>query len=71
MSTQYATIHTMTLKPITFRLETELLNGLQDVKVRDGVAITEQVRRAIRAWLAQRGVEVKAERPRAATRKRS
>jgi hypothetical protein len=58
------------LKPATFRLETELLEGLQKVKERDGVAITEQVRRAVIAWLERKGVKVKPERKRADTRKR-
>ncbi len=58
------------LKAATFRLETELLEGLQEVRQRDGVAITEQVRRAITAWLKVKGVTVKAERKRAVTRKR-
>jgi len=58
------------LKPATFRLETELLEGLQHVKERDGLPVTEQVRRAIQAWLKLKGVTVKSERKRAVTRKR-
>ncbi len=42
----------------TFRLETELIAALQELKERDGVPATESVRRAIRAWLDQKGVEV-------------
>jgi hypothetical protein len=57
------------LKPTTFRLESELLDGLQQVKERDGVAITEQVRRAVMAWLDSKGVKVKAGRKRGQTRK--
>ena len=44
--------------------------GLQEVRQRDGVAITEQVRRAITAWLKLKGVTVKTERKRAVTRER-
>jgi hypothetical protein len=40
----------------TFRLDPELLQGLQDVWQRDGVQPSEQVRRAIRAWLTEKGV---------------
>jgi hypothetical protein len=58
------------LKPVTFRLEQVLLDALQEVKERDGLPVTEQVRRAVIAWLELRGVKVKTERKRAATRKR-
>ncbi len=46
------------LVPATFRLEAELIQALQELKERDGVPATESVRRAIRAWLDQKGVEV-------------
>jgi hypothetical protein len=52
-----------------FRLEHELLEGLSLVKDRDGIPLTEQVRRAIRLWLDSRGVTVKTTRP--ARRKRA
>ena len=42
----------------TFRLESELIQALQELKERDGVPATESVRRAIKAWLEQKGVEV-------------
>ena len=42
----------------TFRLESELIAALQALKERDGVPATESVRRAVRAWLDQKGVEV-------------
>jgi hypothetical protein len=59
------------LRPATFRLEQELLDALQEVKERDGLPVTEQVRRAVRAWLDEKGVTLKkTERKRAATRKR-
>ncbi len=60
----------MPLRPANFRLESELLEGLQQVRDRDGIPVSEQVRRAIRAWLSEKGAAVKAERKRAATRKR-
>lgn len=59
------------LKPATFRLEADLLAGLQQVKVRDGIPVTEQVRRAIQAWLTDRGIEArKSDRQRVTARKR-
>jgi hypothetical protein len=58
-------------KQTAFRLEPDILEGLQAIKVRDGVPISEQVRRALRDWIESKGVNVKAERKRAATRKRA
>jgi len=58
-------------KYAAFRLDEELLEGLDVVYERDGVSVPEQVRRAIRAWLGQKGIIVKAERKQVATRKRS
>lgn len=56
----------------TFRIDEDLLDGLRFVQERDGVLVSEQVRRAIRAWLDVRGVSVKkTERKRVAPRKRS
>ena len=58
-------------KQTAFRLDSEIMDGLQFVKERDGVPLSEQVRRALRAWLETRGVDVvKPERKRAGTRKR-
>ena len=56
------------LKPATFRIESELLDVMQGLRERDGVPVSEQVRRGILLWLAQKGVTVKTERKRTATR---
>jgi hypothetical protein len=56
-------------KVTTFRIDEDLIDGLQEVWERDGVAVSEQVRRAIRMWLEQKGV-VKAVRKRANARRR-
>ena len=62
----------MTPKEITnFRIDTELLEALREIRDRDGVGIAEQVRRAIRVWVESKGVKVKTDRQRASTRKRS
>jgi hypothetical protein len=53
----------------TFRLEDDLLDGLRQVKERDGIPISEQVRRALKAWLDARGIQ-KVDRKRAIARKR-
>jgi hypothetical protein len=60
----------MARKLAAFRLDLELIEGLEQVKDRDGVPVSVQVRRAIENWLTDKGVNVKPGRPRAATRKR-
>jgi predicted DNA-binding protein len=58
-------------KLAAYRLDTELIEGLEQVKEKTGAPIAEQVRRAIKAWLASNGVDVqKSDRKRAMTRKR-
>jgi hypothetical protein len=53
-----------------FRIDPDLLEALRAIRKRDGLPIAEQIRRAIRQWVDERG-SVKAERKRAVTRKRS
>ena len=55
----------------TFRIDHELLEALRDVYEREGIQISEQVRRAIRLWLDSKGVVVKAARKRSGTRERA
>jgi hypothetical protein len=60
----------MTPKRVTtIRIDESILAGLQTVKERDGVPVSEQVRRALSLWLEQKGI-VKSDRTRASTRKR-
>jgi hypothetical protein len=59
------------LKQTNFRLEEELLEALQLIRDRDGIPVSEQVRRAIKEWIDSKGVKARAERKQAATRKRS
>ena len=59
----------MPLKPATFRLEMEILAALEHIRARDGISVSEQVRRALKQWIAAKGV--KADRKRASTRKRT
>jgi hypothetical protein len=59
------------LKPATFRIDQHLIDGLEDVRRRDGVGVSEQVRRAIAAWLQSKGIgEKKAGSRRASTRRK-
>jgi len=60
----------VTLKPATFRLEGEILDALQRVKEADGIPVSEQVRRALLAWLELRNVAVKKAAPRRASTRR-
>ena len=57
------------LKAVTFRLEKQLLDGLLEIKARDGIPVTEQVRRAIQAWLHERD-PLRTDRKGAVSRKR-
>ena len=59
----------MTLKPTTFRLETEIMDALIKIRERDGIAVSEQVRRALKQWIESKGVKVKPRGKRAVTRK--
>jgi uncharacterized protein (DUF4415 family) len=62
----------LTPKEITnFRIDSELLEALREIRDRDGVGIAEQVRRAIRAWVESKGVKVKTDRKRVSTRRKS
>lgn len=60
----------LTLKPTTFRLETEIMDALAAIRDRDGITVSEQVRRALKQWIAEKGVKMKTDRKRAQTRKR-
>jgi uncharacterized protein (DUF4415 family) len=57
-------------KVTTFRVDGDVLEGMKALQERDGISFSEQIRRALRPWLEQKGV-LKAERKRAVTRKRS
>jgi hypothetical protein len=44
--------------PSTFRLDDELLEAMQTIKDRDGIALTDQVTMALEVWLERLGVHV-------------
>ena len=59
-------------RPYTLKIDPELLEALREIKTRDGVAESEQIRRGIQLWLKSKGYTAqRAERQRADTRKRS
>ena len=47
------------LRPTNLRLEEELLEGMRALRAREGIPVSEQVRRAISAYLESKGVKVK------------
>ena len=50
----------MSPKELTaFRVEADIMEGLRRVKNRDGVPLSVQVDRALRAWLAKKGIPLK------------
>jgi hypothetical protein len=50
----------MSPKELTaFRVETDIMEGLRRLKDRDGVPLSVQVDRALRAWLEKKGVSVR------------
>ena len=56
-------------KLYNFLIDPDLAEGLKAVKTRDGISVSEQVRRAIRDWLSRKGV-MKSGRKRVAPRER-
>lgn len=49
-------------KPATFRLDEDLIAALQRIKERDGIPVSEQLRRALSAWVKERGEWATAEK---------
>jgi len=58
-------------RTLTFRLDEELRVGLETVWDRDGVPISEQIRRAVQDWLEKKGVKTKAAPRRTPTRRKA
>lgn len=59
-----------TERVLTFRPDEDILQAMEALRARDGIPYSEQIRRALRAWLIDKGT-MKTERQRAVTRKRS
>jgi hypothetical protein len=54
----------MSPKELTaFRIDPNVMEGLRRVKDRDGVPLSVQLDRALRAWLEKKGIAVKPARP--------
>jgi hypothetical protein len=58
-------------KSATFRLDDELHAGMQIVWERDAIQPSEQVRRALRAWLETKGVTIKSAPRRVSARRKA
>ena len=58
----YTITHVTPKRAANFRIEEELLTALEKVRERDGVPVSEQVRRGIRLWLSSKGYKVKAQK---------
>ena len=54
-----------------FRIAPDVLAALREIKAVERLPISAQVDLALEAWLEKKGYRVKADRKRAATRKRS
>jgi hypothetical protein len=67
---QYTAALLMPKTATTYRLEDEILHALKVIKDRDGIPVSEQVRRALKSWIGSKGITVKSDRKRASTRKR-
>ena len=46
-------------KAMTFRVDDDLVDGMQALFARDGISPSEQLRRALRAFLESKGVPLK------------
>lgn len=53
----------------TFFIDAEQRAALAAIKQRDGISESEQIRRAVQAWVKEKGVTVKTAPRRARTRK--
>lgn len=51
---------TPTRRVATFRIDDDLLKAMQQLQERDGIQLSEQIRRALRPWLESKGVIKKA-----------
>jgi hypothetical protein len=59
------------IRVTTLRIDSRLMDGLKIVKERDGIPVSEQVRRAIVGWLREKGIDAGAPRRGARISRRS
>jgi len=58
-------------KRYSFWINDRQAEGLKTVKAAEDISESEQIRQALNDWLRKKGVNLKPDRPRASTRKRS
>jgi antitoxin component of RelBE/YafQ-DinJ toxin-antitoxin module len=58
-------------RTVTFRIDEDLIAGLQAVYARDGASPSEQIRRALTDWLEKKGIAPKPVARRASTRRKT
>ena len=66
----YSNDVTPTRQVVTFRIDPDLQEGMDELKDRDGIPYSEQIRRALREWLVEKAV-VKAAPRRVSPRRRA
>lgn len=54
-----------------FRVDPDILAALREIRERVGIGISEQVRRALKAWIAEHGPKREAASRRAPTRRKA
>lgn len=60
------------LRPANFRVDEEILEALRRIRERDGIPVSEQLRRALLSWIREKGEKVpQTDRKRVGPRKRS
>lgn len=57
--------------PANFRIDDTLLRAMAGIRTREGIPISEQLRRGIRLWLKSKGVVEQAAPRRARTRRKA
>lgn len=70
----YNNVYTYVMSPkelTAFRIDPQVMEGLRRIKERDGVPLSVQVDRALRAWLTSKSVEAKAAPRRGGARRRA
>jgi Flp pilus assembly protein TadB len=55
-------------KVITFRPDTDIFDAMLSLRERDGVPFSEQIRRALRAWLEEKQLMKRATRAKSSER---
>jgi hypothetical protein len=58
-------------RPYTLKIDPDLLDALKEIKERDGISESEQIRRGIRLWLKEKAVVATSKKKGSAGRRRA